>query len=249
MKKYDVIENTSKRYFNGSVWRNNDGEAFTIIAKINEKLKNGAWYYLCQFEDGNVVKATPNHIYDGQIKNPYTPSLWGIGYIGDGKWQSCINYKRTKEYNLWIRMMGCCYNPKDKSYSDYGAKGVRVDDRWHNFQQFCDDISDFENYENWKNTEAEYALDKDIICDKKNISPKIYSKDTCQFITFSENSTYAGYTHKTYIAHRIKDGYEEEFLYGAHFAKKYDIHQTGISACLVGRAKSHRGWRFRVKEN
>lgn len=191
LKKYDIVENKSKKYFNGSSWRNKNGETFTIIAKTSEKAKNGAWYYLCQFEDGNIVKATPNHIYDGQIKNPYTPTLWGVGYFGEGQWKSCVNYKRTKEYNLWKRIIGCCYNPEDKDYINYGEKGVSVDERWHNFQWFCEDIKDFENYDDWKNTEYEYALDKDMICDQKNIFPKIYSKDTCAFVKFGENSAYA----------------------------------------------------------
>lgn len=247
LNKYDITDNTSKVYYNGSTWENNSGEHFSIVARLNEKTKGGSYYYLCRFEDGNIVKASSNHICDGQIKNRYTPSLYGVGYIGEGKWKANVNYQTTKEYNLWTSILGRCYNKKDKDYCNYGGKGVTVDKRWHNFQNFCDDILTLNGYNEWKNGKLEYALDKDIICDKKNIYPKIYSRDTCMFIRFNENSIYSSYTHKVYIGHRISDGYEEEFLYVKQFADKYGLCCSSIKNCLKDSLKSHRGWRFRVK--
>lgn len=39
--------------------------------------------------------------------------------------------------------------------------------------------------------EENLVLDKDILCDKLGISPKIYSPSTCMFITRAENQEYA----------------------------------------------------------
>lgn len=39
------------------------------------------------------------------------------------------------------------------------------------------------------NTEmTDLVLDKDIICEKENISPKIYSPKTCMWVTVAENN-------------------------------------------------------------
>lgn len=44
-------------------------------------------------------------------------------------------------FNCWRCMMDRCYKPSDKGYSRYGGRGIRVDDRWHTFENFRDDMS------------------------------------------------------------------------------------------------------------
>jgi hypothetical protein len=40
------------------------------------------------------------------------------------------NGKRTPELSAWQCMKGRCYNKNDKEYSRYGARGIKVCDRW-----------------------------------------------------------------------------------------------------------------------
>ena len=37
-------------------------------------------------------------------------------------------------------MMGRCRNPKSASYRFYGARGIRVCERWRSFAAFCSDM-------------------------------------------------------------------------------------------------------------
>lgn len=246
MEQYNLIENNSNKFYNDSEWINNDGLKFKIIGKTDRRYKQSYSYYLCEFEDGTLVEVRYMHITDGQIKNPNYPSVFGIGYIGQGKWKSCINYKRTKEYNLWKRMIDCCYNIQSKDYINYGAKGVTMDSRWHNFQTFCEDIQYLEGYNLWKD-KNNYELDKDMICDRLSIHPKIYSKDTSMFISKSENGGYSSLTGLTYIANRISDNYEEEFSVITKFAQKYNLQYQNISNCIKDKVKQHKGWTFKIK--
>lgn len=49
--------------------------------------------------------------------------------------------KRTKEYHTWAHIKQRCLNPKDKSYADYGARGITVCDTWKNsFEAFLADV-------------------------------------------------------------------------------------------------------------
>lgn len=49
--------------------------------------------------------------------------------------------KHTQEYNTWCRMKARCYNPKDRDYYLYGAKGIRVCKRWKgSFLDFLKDM-------------------------------------------------------------------------------------------------------------
>lgn len=136
------------------------------------------------------------------------------------------------------------YQEKQPTY-----KGITVDQKWHSFQVFCEDIQFLEGYQDWKNSDS-LELDKDILCENMNISPKIYSKDTCLFITKVKNNYYKKLvlTGLKYVAHRVSDGYEEEFENQTEFARKWDLTKQGINYCVKGKTKVHRGWKFKIKE-
>lgn len=49
----------------------------------------------------------------------------------------------TPEYNSWHSMIQRCGNKNDNAYSEYGARGIRVCDRWRNsFTAFYEDMGD-----------------------------------------------------------------------------------------------------------
>lgn len=50
------------------------------------------------------------------------------------------NLSRTVIYNRWRAMMARCYNPKAISYDKYGARGIGVALRWHDFDNFLADM-------------------------------------------------------------------------------------------------------------
>lgn len=46
----------------------------------------------------------------------------------------------TQEHKHWMCMMKRCYRPSDKSYAEYGGRGIKVCKRWHNFANFHRDM-------------------------------------------------------------------------------------------------------------
>lgn len=46
----------------------------------------------------------------------------------------------TPEYNTWQGLRTRCNNPKDKSYHNYGGRGIKVCDEWNSFTQFLKDM-------------------------------------------------------------------------------------------------------------
>ena len=88
-------------------------------------------------------------------------------------------------YTVWLRMKQRCYDKSDPLYRFYGERGVTVCEEWRqNFTAFYD----WAMANGWK-----YGLqiDKDILCDRLGISPKIYSPETCHFISKKENVVYS----------------------------------------------------------
>lgn len=44
-------------------------------------------------------------------------------------------------YPTWHTMMSRCYNPKNAKYDRYGARGIRVCERWHDVRNFVADMA------------------------------------------------------------------------------------------------------------
>ena len=82
-------------------------------------------------------------------------------------------------------MISRCYDPEAKGYKNYGGSGVTVCKEWLYSPQAFIDWSLANGFE------EELVIDKDILCDELEISPKVYSPSTCKWITASENSKYA----------------------------------------------------------
>lgn len=94
----------------------------------------------------------------------------------------------TKFYNMWHSMMQRCYYTKNDSYNNYGGKGVTVDERWHVFNNFVEDIDKVEGFDLERIMNSELELDKDIKFNDVKNSNKKYSLSNCKFVSKSENS-------------------------------------------------------------
>lgn len=44
------------------------------------------------------------------------------------------------EHNAWCLIFQRCYNPKCRAFHNYGGRGIKVHERWHNFENFLADM-------------------------------------------------------------------------------------------------------------
>ena len=121
---------------------------------------------------GELVKSTYQCFKKGKIKSRFTPSVYGVGYLGNKKTKD-ENGKSLKSYETWKSMLMRCYSDEfQKKYPTY--KGCCVCEEWLNYSNFKKWFND-----NYYEIEGEQmALDKDILV-KGN---KIYSPATCVFV-------------------------------------------------------------------
>ena len=74
------------------------------------------------------------------------------GALVTGNTESCGCYLKEKitkhggsgkaSYNSWRAMMRRCNNPNDKDFKRYGATGIKVCDRWHDYLNFASDMGE-----------------------------------------------------------------------------------------------------------
>lgn len=60
------------------------------------------------------------------------------GRIGDRTRKHGLS--TTPEYQVWRNMWARCADPKNRSYGDYGGRGVTVSERWREFEHFYADM-------------------------------------------------------------------------------------------------------------
>lgn len=178
------------------------------------------------FSDKTVVKVLTENAKRGAFDNPNKPSVYGVGYRGVGEHKTGDGKgKHNVFYKVWNQMLKRCYN-KDylKRFPTY--EGCYVNDRWLNYQNFCEDIKQLENYENFiKFGNKEWNLDKDI----KFKGNKEYSKEKCKFVYYKDNIADAAsrriYTKETIdkmseVKRLPIEYYSEKSTNRTHFKKK-----------------------------
>lgn len=108
-------------------------ERLTVIKFLGVTKRRAIW--LCQCSCGNKTKVCTS-------------------YLQSGKTRSCGCLKReltlartrthgktkTAEYGIWAGMMARCFNPNNDHYNSYGARGIKVCDKWKEFINFFNDM-------------------------------------------------------------------------------------------------------------
>lgn len=143
-------------------------EVLEVINATNVKVK---------FEKtGFVRKTTIGYIVSGAVKDPYYPSVKGVGFVGEGKYKPKVDGRMTKCHSTWFQIVRRCYDTKCKSFKGYGSKGVVICEEWKNYQNFAEWY-----YSYYKEG---MAIDKDIL----KRGNKVYGPDYCRFVPIKINN-------------------------------------------------------------
>lgn len=146
---------------------NNQGQLMTIVDY------NGAFDVTVKFEEtGSIKKCRYSNFKRGKVKDGFSPSVAGIGFIGDTHVTEKAHSKGGS-YRVWADMIKRCYDkvryPKYENYDDCSV---------------CNEWLCYANFEKWYN-KNHYNVDDEVMCIDKDIlvkGNKIYSPDTCIFV-------------------------------------------------------------------
>ncbi len=150
----------TKQFLIGSKWSGKYGDL--LVKEYHNKHKILVQFLISGFEKYTNASAIRN----GNVKDPYFPTVATVGCIGNTT--ASVGGKVKTSYHTWRGMICRCYEYNKRSQTYFGK--VKV----------CKDWWCFENYEKWYDEYyiEGFQVDKDLTV----IGAKIYSPETCCFI-------------------------------------------------------------------
>lgn len=153
----------------------------TVLQKLDSV--NGFIMWKCICDCGKIVSVSGNN-----LRSEHTKSCGCLTREVAAIRQTKHGMGRTKTYNTWIQMKTRCNNPHSKEYNNYGGRGIKVCNRWADFNMFLQDMGDVPN---------------GMSLDRINVNGN-YEPDNCRWATIKEQQnnkrnnrvfTYKGETH------------------------------------------------------
>lgn len=148
-------------------YKNLIGQKFNLLTVISENGvdKFGRKTWLCKCDCGNESIVPSTSLVKGDVKS--------CGCLR-GKNLITHNHSNERLHSIWKGIRRRCNNPHEKSYKDYGARGIKLCDEWN-------------NYENFRNWAIENGYRDDLTIDRKDVD-KIYCPSNCKWSTLKEQA-------------------------------------------------------------
>lgn len=132
------------------------------------------FFWECICECWNIHRVAANNLICGNTK-----SCWCLS-VEYNKSQWTHHKTKDRIYRTWMNMRARCNNSKDKSYSRYWWRWIKVCERWDkSFENFYEDMgSDYEKH-------VKIYWEKDTQIDRINVNWN-YCKENCRWATREE---------------------------------------------------------------
>lgn len=168
--------------FNNRIGEENVNKQGCLMKIVNY---NNANDIVVEFQDDYHINVhtTYRNFINKEVKNPYFPSVCGIGIIGN-KYPIKRDGKCVKEYNAWRHMLSRCVDKKQiekrPTYEDAACCN-----EWLLYDNFYEWLHNQPNFNKWFYSDK-WAIDKDIL----NKNNKVYSPENCTLVPIYVNSLF-----------------------------------------------------------
>lgn len=187
------------------------GRQFSNLTVLSLAVDNptGKKKWLCKCTCGNEIIVAGCNLQSGHTKGCKQCQLKRLQ-------QDKIRHgmSDTKLYGVWAAMRNRCNNPKNKSYSDYGGRGIRVCEEWESSDEFFKWALENGYHEGLEidriNTDGDYCPSNcrwiPRVANARNKRNNVLIKHGNDEKTISEWAEYYGVNYKN-LCRNLKKGY------------------------------------------
>lgn len=212
----------------------------TVLEVVGPNEKAHSYWIRCRCDCGVVRDFNKSSVISGATRSCgcYRKAHARVEHIRHG-----MGNGDNRLYGIWRNIKSHCYNPNDRAYARYGAKGITMCDEWR---------TDFMAFHTWSMT---HGYEDTLTMDRIDLT-KGYGPDNCRWVTrrqqannTSRNRIYeydgkrmtvaqwaehTGIRYHTLIA-RLNSGYPPEI---AFTAKRLSKHKSddGADGSVSGHA-------------
>lgn len=179
-------------------------------------------------ETGFIASFEAQRIRNGTVKDKMLPIMCGVGFIGVGDYKTGFNGVHTRAHAVWSLMIARRYD-KETQYKYPTYKGVTICKHWHNFQNFAEWF--------YLNYIEGYDLDKDKL--QRGVKNKVYSPETCVFISKRENIQES---HATNYKFKSPSAVTINVYNLTQFCRENNLTQPNMHKVHQGERSHHKGW-------
>jgi len=189
------------------------GKLIVIKRMGNNKWGGSCW--LCKCDCGNITEVRVNHLTSG-----HTKSCRCIKIETFKKTHGYYIYGTPKIYETWHSMIQRCNNKNSMSYKWYGARGIKVCERWKDFNNFFEDM----------------GKKPDGLTIERKDNDGNYEPDICKWATQKENNRNNRGTKLNPLKVKIiKKLLKESYLTQTNIGDIFGVHNTTISKINLGK--------------